>query len=86
MQFWAMLGLTLIILSWITQLLFILKNNNEINPWFIFFYSLGVIALIIDGFKINNQDIALFNLITLIFSSIVLITLLNKKELKKKKL
>jgi hypothetical protein len=86
MQFWVMLGLTLIILSWLIQLLFILKKNYTINPWFIFFYSLGVIALVIDGFKVNNLEVAFLNIVTLAFAFIVLtISLLNKKAIKNKR-
>lgn len=71
MQFWVMLGLTLIVLSWLLQLLEVWNKGKSINLWFLFFYSLGVISLVIDGFLTRNIDVALFNIITVVFSGIV---------------
>ncbi len=86
MDFWIMLGLTIIIIAWLLQLMAVWDKKNEISLWFIFFYCIGVIALIIDGFMTNNVDSAFLNIITLVFSGIVYtVVITNNKQSKTKK-
>jgi len=83
MDFWVMLGLTIIIIAWLLQLMAVWDKKNEISLWFIFFYFIGVVALVIDGFMTNNVDSAFLNIITLVFSGIVFtVVLMNNKSKK----
>jgi hypothetical protein len=72
------IAFTLIILGLILQLKDVLDNKREINRFFLLSYSLGVFFLIIDSFKTNNINIAVFNIITLILAMVIFI-LLSKK-------
>ncbi len=86
MQFWVMLGFTLIIFAWILQLLEVWNKGKNISLWFVFFYSIGVLSLVIDGFMTKNIDVAFLNIITLVFSGIIFgVVLANHKEVSENK-
>jgi hypothetical protein len=84
MNFFVMAGLTLIVFAWIIQLLEVWKLDKKINLWFIFFYALGSIFLVIDSIISKNIDIALFNLLTVVFSGIIFAIILSNLKNKKK--
>jgi len=87
MDFWVMLGLTLIVFGWMIQLLEVWELDKKLNIWFIFFYALGSICLVIDGFIAKNLDVALFNILAVIFSGLIFAVILSnstKKKTKKK--
>lgn len=69
------IAFTLIILGLILQLKDVLKNKKEINKYFLLSYSLGVVFLIIDSFKTNNINIAIFNIITLVLAMAIFLLL-----------
>lgn len=77
---WTFIAFTLIILAWFVQLVSMWDKNKDINHWFVFFYSLGVLALVIDAFYLKNPDIAILNIITFIFSAVVLIMIFTNKS------
>jgi len=84
MDFFVMTGLTLIVFAWIIQLLEVWKLDQKINLWFIFFYALGSICLVIDSIISKNIDVALFNLLTVVFSGIIFAIILSNFKNKKK--
>ena len=65
---WALVGLILIVLSWVEQIIYSCKHKKQISALFVGLYLLGVTFLVLDGFINNNLTIALFNLATFILS------------------
>lgn len=85
-MFWLIVGFTLIIFAWFVQILSMWNKNVEINYWFVFLYAIGALMLVIDSFKIASPEIGFLNILTVIFSSIVLLLFfINKREYKVKK-
>jgi len=80
MQFFALLGLSLVIIAWVFQLLATLKGSRSIQPQFVLFYLIGVIFLIIDGFTTGFNDVAFLNLVCLLVSLTVFIRLISDNE------
>mgnify|MGYP001036694740 CR=1 FL=1 len=82
---WQMFGLTLIIISWLVQLLSMWNKSTEINHWFVFLYSLGVLALIFGSFNSGSAEVAILNIITFIFTGVILLILFTNKDISKKR-
>jgi hypothetical protein len=74
---YSIIGLTLVVLAWITQF-FIMPKSKKISPFFILIYAIGVAFLVYDGFSSGLNNLAVMNLISLIVSLIVLIKVLMK--------
>ncbi|VVB78092.1 Uncharacterised protein [uncultured archaeon] len=75
----ALLGLGVIILAWIIQLAYSWKGNRDMKKSFLIIYVIGVALLVIDGYRTNMQDLAIFNLISLVVTMLVLIRMGYKK-------
>jgi len=86
MQFFAQLGLSLVIIAWVFQLLATLKGSKNIQPQFVLFYLIGVIFLIIDGFSAGLNDIAFLNLVCLLVSLALFVRLISRDQEKPIKL
>lgn len=71
------IGLTIILLSWLYQLIMILKKDHNLQNIFVGGYALGVLLLVVDGYRSGISMIASLNLLTLLAAFFVLI--LNKK-------
>ncbi len=82
MQFYALLGLSLVIIAWIFQLLATLKGSKNIQPQFVLFYLIGVIFLIMDGFSSGLNDVAFLNIVCLLVSLAVFVRLISRDETK----
>lgn len=70
----SLIGLTLIIVAWIFQFLF-MDKKKKIYTLFVVIYILGVAFLVYDGFSSGLKELAIANLISLIVSLLVLIKL-----------
>ncbi len=74
-----MVGLLLIIVGWIIQLgKVLIKNDTNVNPYFLVLYAVGVLFLVIGNFLAGDVASALLNLITAILSLILLVVLVKK--------
>ena len=71
----AEIGLILIIIGLIFQLKFSWKGKKEIKKEFLYFYALGVLLLVIDGFMNKLSSLAILNLGSLIVAIIILLRL-----------
>ena len=56
------IGLGLILLAWLYQAYYASKGNLKIKAFFLMAYSLGVLLLVIDGFRLAAYVDAWFNL------------------------
>lgn len=74
-------GLAIITAAWFFQLYKVYKGDTEIKKIFIAIYVIGAAFLVIDA---GMTDIALFQMITLVVSVLVLIKLAMFKKKKKK--
>lgn len=73
-------GLILIIAGWFFQMIKILKGDRIINKLFVLFYIAGVALLVIHAYTNNLKSLAVFNLISMFISLMVLLALLRKKK------
>ncbi len=78
----SIIGLSLIIISWIIQIIKIIKKNNNISKMFAGLQFLGILLLIIDGYK-TNLPLAIANALSAIGALIVF--LMVKCNCKKRK-
>lgn len=83
-MFISYIGLAIITAAWLFQLYKVYKGDNEIKKVFIAIYMIGAALLVIDA---GMTDVALFQVITLIASALVLIRMatFKKTAVKKKK-
>ena len=70
----ALIGLTLIIIAWVLQLLF-MDKKKKIYASFICIYSIGIIFLVYDGFSSGLNNLAILNLVSLLAALAVLVKL-----------
>ncbi|MCK9292616.1 MAG: hypothetical protein WCY27_00450 [archaeon] len=84
-QYWALIGLSVVSIAWIIQLISTWNGEREIKKWFVFLYMIGVVSLIIDGILAGLNNIAFLNIITLLLSIAVFIRLIKPVQPKKKK-
>jgi uncharacterized protein with PQ loop repeat len=71
----SLIGLSLIIIGWLIQFFYQLKNKKGINPLFIIIYIIGVLVLVVDGYLSGLIELAVLNLISSIIAALVLIKL-----------
>ncbi len=72
------IGLLLIIVGWIIQLYKVLaKKDRNINPYFLIFYSIGVLFLVIGNYLAGDMTSTLLNLISAILPLILLVVVKN---------
>lgn len=71
-------GLILIVLAWAVQ--FLLQKNQKITPAFINLYLLGVVLLVVEGFRTNSQIMAYLNLAAFCLAALVLYRTVTKKD------
>lgn len=74
----AIFGLVLILFGWAVQ--FLLQRNEKITPAFLNLYLLGVLLLVIDGFRLNSQVTAYLNLASFCLAALVLYRTVTKKD------
>jgi hypothetical protein len=67
----SLIGLSVIIVSWILQFFFMGKKK-KISPIFIGVYILGAGILVYDGFTSRALDLGIANLLALVIAAIVL--------------
>ena len=67
----ALIGLGIIVLSWILEFFFMGKRK-KISPIFIGIYILGVGILVYDGFTSDAIEMGIANLLSLVAAAIVL--------------
>lgn len=67
----ALIGLSVIIVSWILEFFFMGKRK-KISPVFIGVYIIGVGILVYDGFTSEAIDLGIANLLSLVAAAIVL--------------
>jgi hypothetical protein len=77
----AVLGLLCIILGWALQFVSLLQDDTQISWVFVASYSVGVFLLVTDGYVNGGMEIANLNLLALILSLCVLLTLMTKKRI-----
>lgn len=85
MEYFAIAGLSLVIVAWIIQLIGTWHGDRQIRKWFVFVYMLGVIFLVANGFKSGITNTGFLNLISLLVSIAVFIRLIEPKSHKKTK-
>jgi hypothetical protein len=73
------IGLSIIIIAWLFQLIVSLKKKNKLSFSFVILYSLGVLLLVVGAFSSGMATLATINLISLLASLSVLITITIKK-------
>ena len=78
------IGLAVIAAAWLYQLYKVFKGNKEIHKLFIALYLVGVALLVVDA---GLTDTALYQMLTMVTSALVLIkmSLAKKNSVKKKK-
>ena len=74
---YSLIGLSVIVASWIVQF-FLMKKSKKISPYFILIYALGVAILVYDGFNSSLKELAIANLVSFIVSILVLVKVLKK--------
>jgi uncharacterized membrane protein YedE/YeeE len=67
----SIIGLSVVIIAWALEFLFMGKKKR-ISPIFISVYIFGVGILVYDGFTSGNNVLAVANLVSLVVSTIVL--------------
>ena len=67
----SILGLVLIIAGWLIQF-YHMKKSKEIRKEFVITYGIGVLMLVIDGFRNGILILALLNLVSLVVAALVL--------------
>ena len=75
-------GFSLIALAWVTQLLYILRGNRNVQPLFIGVYIVGVIILSAEDVMGGFVESAYAELVTVIASLLTLLVLLVTKPQK----
>jgi len=65
------------VVAWIYQLIKVLQGESKIQKIFVGGYALGVLFLVIDGYKSGSLMMASLNLIALVLAFFVLV--LSKK-------
>lgn len=69
------LGLFLITAGWLCQ---VIQKTNKIEPLFVGLYSVGVMFLVVDGYKEGLIIMAVLNLISLALATVLLYRLTKK--------
>jgi len=72
------MGMILIVVSWIAQIISMLKGDREITKGFAFLQTAGI-ALITAGLISTNATVGALNLISALGAACVLVLLLIKK-------
>jgi len=72
------IGLAIITLAWIYQLIMVLRKNYHLQRFFVAGYGLGVLFLVVDGYRTGFSIPTSLNLIVLVLALFVLI--LSKKS------
>lgn len=73
----SLIGLGIIVVSWIIQF-FSMKKTKKIYLYFVIVYAIGVAVLVYDGFNSGLNDLAVANLFSLLASVLVLGKILKK--------
>jgi hypothetical protein len=73
------IGLSIIIVAWLFQLIVSLRKKNKLSFSFVILYSVGVLLLVIGAFNSGMTTLATINLVSLLASLSVLITIIIKK-------
>jgi len=72
-------GLSIVLISWIIQVLGINKRR-EISKGFIITYMVGVLFLAIDAYHLKKIDIAIINAVIILIAAIVLFKFSKPKK------
>jgi hypothetical protein len=69
----SQIGLVLIIVAWILQGRTLTKKKKSLNKQFIVVYMIGIVFLILDGFKNDYLMLGILNLVVLAITAWVYI-------------
>ncbi|MBS3141352.1 hypothetical protein J4405_04380 [Candidatus Woesearchaeota archaeon] len=69
----SLIGLGIIIVSWLIQFGYMLKGQKKIKANFVIVYILGVLVLVYDGFVNGLINLAIANILSGIAALLVLI-------------
>ena len=69
----SLVGLGIIVVSWLIQFGYMLKGQKKIKDYFVIAYILGVIVLVYDGFVNGLMNLAIANILSGIAALLVLI-------------
>lgn len=72
------LGLTIIVLAWLYQLIMVLRKNYSFQRFFVALYGLGVLFLVVGGYRTGPSLSTSLNLIVLVVAWFILF--LSKKD------
>ena len=75
MHIFGLLGLTLVIIAWLIQLIYMLHDKRNLISAFLAIYIIGVIGIVIDSFIYSVNDMAFLNIISVLVSTAVFIRL-----------
>jgi len=75
----SIIGLSIIVISWIIQF-FQMNKRREISKAFLVMYSLGVLFLVVDAIKLKQLDFAVINILSMIIAIAVLIKFCKPKK------
>ena len=75
----SIIGLSIIVISWIIQF-FQMNKRREISKAFLVMYSLGVLFLVVDAIKLKQLDFAVINTLSMIVAIAVLIKFCKPKK------
>ncbi len=75
------IGLIVIGIAWIVQLVMSWKGNSKIQPAFILLYMLGVLLMLIAGYR-GNIGVSPYEVVTLFAALLVLIKIKFSKKKK----
>lgn len=73
------IGLGVIILAWMFQFVKIAFGSKNIQPAFVGIYAVGVLLLVVDGFMSGLNEIASFNLASLVVALLTFMLILKKE-------
>jgi len=72
------IGLAIIVVAWFYQLIMVLRKNYSLQRLFVIGYGLGVLFLVVDGYKTGFSMAASLNLICLVV--VLFVSILSKKS------
>lgn len=68
----SVIGLLIIVAAWGLQFLSVSKKNKSLNPVFLIIYAIGAVLLTIDGFNTGLNQMAVLNLVAVLFAFLTL--------------
>jgi hypothetical protein len=75
----GLIGLVVIAIAWLLQLVSSWKGKKEIKKCFLIVYVIGVLLIIWQGYVNNDTSGTTLNLLSLVLSVMVLLTIIWKK-------